>query len=50
MVSPIGAIKSTKGDFTISDGGPVTEGLKAKLVGIQRGEVADEYDWVRKVL
>ena len=32
------------------DGGPVTDGLKAKLVGIQRGEGADEYGWVRKVL
>jgi branched-chain amino acid aminotransferase len=50
VVSPIGAIKSTKGDFTIGDGGPVTEGLKAKLVGIQRGEIADEYGWVRKAL
>jgi branched-chain amino acid aminotransferase len=50
VVSPIGEIKSSRGNFKISDGGPVTEGLKAKLVGIQRGTVADEFGWVRKVL
>jgi branched-chain amino acid aminotransferase len=52
VVSPIGKIKSSKGDFVIGDGegGPVTEGLKAKLVGIQRGEIADERGWVRRVL
>ena len=50
VVSPIGEIKSSRGDFKIGDGGPVTEALKAKLVGIQRGETADEFGWVRKVL
>jgi branched-chain amino acid aminotransferase len=52
VVSPIGRIKSSKGDFVIGDGegGPITEGLKAKLVGIQRGEIADERGWVRRVL
>ncbi|CCG39690.1 branched-chain amino acid aminotransferase [Magnetospirillum molischianum] len=51
VISPIGEIKSTGGDFTIGDGssGPVTEALKAKLVGIQRGEIADENIWVRKI-
>ena len=52
VVSPIGKIKSSKGDFVIGEGegGPVTDALKAKLVGIQRGEIADEYGWVRRVL
>ncbi len=52
VVSPIGKIKSAKGDFVIGEGegGPITDGLKAKLVGIQRGEIADEHGWVRKIL
>ena len=52
VVSPIGKIKSTEGDFQIGEGegGPVTDALKAKLVGIQRGHSADPYGWVRKVL
>ncbi|MDE3177701.1 MAG: branched-chain amino acid aminotransferase [Pseudomonadota bacterium] len=52
VVSPIGKIKSSKGDFLIGegDGGPITEQLKARLVGVQRGEIADVHGWVRKVL
>ena len=52
VVAPIGKIKSTKGDFVIGegDGGPITERLKAQLVGVQRGEIADTHGWVRKVL
>ena len=52
VVTPIGEIKSADGGFIIGDGGggAVAESLKAKLVGIQRGEVADEYGWVRRVV
>jgi len=52
VVAPIGQIKSSKGDFAIGEGegGPVTDKLKARLVSIQRGQAADEYGWVRKVL
>jgi branched-chain amino acid aminotransferase len=51
VVSPIGKIKSSKGDFLIGEGegGPVTAALKAKLVGIQRGEIEDAFGWIRKV-
>ncbi len=52
VVSPIGEIKARDGGFTIGNGGggPVTDSLKAKLVGIQRGDVADDAGWVRKIL
>ena len=51
VVAAIGQIKSAQGDFTIGAGagGPVTAALKAKLVGIQRGDVADTHGWVRKI-
>ncbi|HEY1942022.1 MAG TPA: branched-chain amino acid aminotransferase [Roseiarcus sp.] len=52
VVSPIGEIKARDGGFTIGDGGggPVTDSLKAKLVGIQRGDIADDAGWVRRIL
>ena len=51
VVSAIGRIKSASGDIVIGDGdgGPITAALKAKLVGIQRGDVADTEGWVRKI-
>jgi branched-chain amino acid aminotransferase len=51
VVSAIGRIRSANGDILIGDGegGPITAALKAKLVGIQRGDVADALGWVRKV-
>ena len=51
VVSAIGKIKSANGDIVIGDstGGPITAALKAKLVGIQHGDVADSEGWVRKI-
>ncbi len=51
VVSAIGKIKSANGDIAIGDGtgGPITAALKARLVGIQRGDVADSEGWVRKI-
>jgi len=51
VVSAIGKIKSANGEIVIGDGtgGPITAALKAKLVGIQRGDVPDTEGWVRKV-
>ena len=51
VVSAIGRIKSANGDILIGDGdgGPITAALKTKLVGIQRGDVADSNGWVRKI-
>jgi branched-chain amino acid aminotransferase len=51
VVSAIGRIKSSSGDIVIGngDGGLITAALKAKLVCIQRGDVADTEGWVRKI-
>ena len=51
VVASIGRIKSAAGDIVMGDGstGPVTSAIKAKLVGIQRGEIADEFGWVRRI-
>jgi branched-chain amino acid aminotransferase len=52
VVSAIGEVKTADGNFKIGDGtpGPITEKLKDQLVKIQRGEIADENGWVRRVL
>ncbi|RBP13756.1 branched-chain amino acid aminotransferase [Roseiarcus fermentans] len=52
VVTPIGEIKAAEGGFVIGNGGggAVAEALRAKLVGIQRGDVPDTHGWVRRVL
>lgn len=52
VITPIGEIKAAAGGFVIGggEGGPITDGLKKTLVGIQRGAIADSEGWVRKVL
>ena len=51
VVASIGTIKSGAGDIVIADGatGPVTAAIKARLVGIQRGDLPDEFGWVRRI-
>jgi len=51
VIASICKIKSSVGDIVIADGsiGPVTAAIKAKLVGIQRGDIADEFGWVRRI-
>ncbi|WP_438277275.1 branched-chain amino acid aminotransferase [Nitrobacter sp.] len=52
VVSPIGKVCSTHGDFTINGGaaGPVAMGFRKKLVDIQYGRAADPHNWTRKVV
>jgi branched-chain amino acid aminotransferase len=51
VVTPIGTVRGTDGEFTIGNGGSgaKTEELKATLVGIQRGKAADPHGWIHKV-
>lgn len=52
VISPIGKVCSTSGDFLISGGaaGPVATGLRKQLVDIQYGRAPDPHNWIRKVL
>jgi len=52
VLTPIGSVRSTEGEFTIGTGGTgeLTSTLRQRLVDIQRGRVADPYGWVRRIL
>lgn len=52
VISPIGKVCSSSGDFLISGGaaGPVAMGLRKQLVDIQYGRTNDPHNWIRKVL
>jgi branched-chain amino acid aminotransferase len=52
VLTPIGAVRSRAGDFTIADGGigEVTAALRQSLLNIQRGRADDPYGWVRRVV
>jgi len=51
VVSPIGAAKSKWGTWVTGDGnpGPITMKIRETLLGIQHGQIADKYGWVRVV-
>jgi branched-chain amino acid aminotransferase len=51
VITAIGAVRSSQGDFTVGDGsaGPVTERLRATLTGIQSGRIPDTFRWTRQV-
>lgn len=48
VVTPVGKVAGPEGDFTIGSGGPgqLTQRLRDRLVGIQRGTLPDEHGWV----
>jgi branched-chain amino acid aminotransferase len=52
VVTPIGAVKGRRHGFTIGDGGAgeVTGRLRAALLGIQNGRVADRHGWLDRLL
>jgi branched-chain amino acid aminotransferase len=52
VVTAVGKVADRTREFTIGGGGPgqVAQTLKAKLVAIQRGEVADTHGWIERVV
>lgn len=48
VVTPIGAVKATSGDFTIGSGGPgqISTSLRAALVAVQTGTAPDQHGWL----
>ena len=51
VVTAVGTVAGPDGEFTIGSGGPgqLTTRLRDRLVGIQRGTVADDRGWVTKL-
>jgi branched-chain amino acid aminotransferase len=52
VLTPIGTVREPGAEFTIGDGstGPVTEGLRQRLVDLQRGRAEDRFGWVHRVI
>jgi branched-chain amino acid aminotransferase len=51
VITPIGAVRSLDGEFTVADGGSgeVTMALRQELADIQRGRASDPFGWVHTV-
>jgi branched-chain amino acid aminotransferase len=52
VLTPVGQVRWSGGEFTVADGAPgeVTMGLRGELVDIQRGRAADPFGWVHRVM
>jgi branched-chain amino acid aminotransferase len=52
VLTPIGTVRSTDGEFVVGDGGTgeVTARLRRTLVDIQRGRGADRHGWVERLV
>jgi branched-chain amino acid aminotransferase len=48
VITPVGAVKSALGSWTVGDGGPgeVTMRLRQALVDVQRGVAPDPHEWL----
>jgi branched-chain amino acid aminotransferase len=51
VITPVGAVDSAQGGFTIGDGGPgpVSMQLREHLLGIQTGKQPDAHGWMHKL-
>jgi branched-chain amino acid aminotransferase len=52
VVTPVGSVKSATGSWTVGDGepGPVATQLRARLLGIQTGQLADTHGWMHPLV
>ncbi len=51
VITPVGSVKSTDGDWTVGDGGsgPVTMRLRQAMVDIQYGRAPDSHGWMHPI-
>ena len=51
VVTPVGTVLGPDGEFDIGSGGigQMTNKIREKLVGIQKGKVEDTHGWVTKL-
>jgi branched-chain amino acid aminotransferase len=51
VITPVGEVKARAGDFTVGTGepGPLTMQLRAHLLDVQHGRVADGHGWLHRV-
>jgi branched-chain amino acid aminotransferase len=51
VITPVGAVKSARGSWTVGDGGPgeISMRLRRSLVDIQRGAARDPHGWLHPV-
>jgi branched-chain amino acid aminotransferase len=52
IITPVGTVKGTDGEFTVADGAPgeVTLKLRQALLDIQQGHAADTHGWMQRVV
>jgi branched-chain amino acid aminotransferase len=52
VLTPIGTVRSSGGEFVVGDGGTgaVTARLRETLVDIQRGRAADPHGWIQRLI
>jgi branched-chain amino acid aminotransferase len=52
VVTPVGKVADTNGEFLIGSGGPgqLTQKLRQRLVSIQRGDATDTHGWVHRLI
>jgi branched-chain amino acid aminotransferase len=52
VITPVGAVKSHRADWTVGDGtpGPVTLRLRDRLLQLQHGDVPDTHSWMHQLV